>query len=226
MQLFNDNRTIQGLKKEETEIESTLYLYDAIGEWYGVSAKDFVKELSAVKAETIRLRINSPGGDVFDARAIATALKQCGKKTVACIDGVCASAATYVALSCNEVEIADGAFFMIHKAWTLAMGNADDFLATAELLEKIDGSIADDYARKANITRDEALALMAAETWYTSSEALERGFVDRIAEGAVVENKFNLDAYENTPKALAESAKKWYDREKFEKRLQLIEATA
>jgi ATP-dependent Clp protease, protease subunit len=233
LQLFKDNADIgpKMLKTERTDTEATMYLYDAIGDWYGLNASEFIKELAGVDAETIHLRINSPGGDVFDARAIATAIKQKGN-VIAHIDGVCASAATYIATSCNEVEMAEGSFFMIHKAWTLAMGNADDMRSTADLLEKVDGSIVNDFCKKTGKDAEEISQMMAAETWMTASEALENGFVDRIFDGEDVENKWNLSAYDNVPdsvlsgtkNAIANDVPLWYDREKYEKRLNLIEA--
>jgi len=208
------------------EDESTIYLYDAIGDWYGVSAKDFIKELAAIKSGTIRLRINSPGGDVFEARAIATAISQCGKKVVSHIDGVCASAATYIALSADEVEMAQGSFFMIHNAWTMAYGNAAEMRSTAALLDQIDASIVNDYAKKTGKEREEIGTLMAAETWFTADDALASGFIDRVYDGEKVENKWNLSAYENVPEKLAKITEPVYLKDTFEKRLQLIEAIA
>jgi len=236
MQLFQDNKDIgpKAVRVEgKTEDEATIYLYDAIGDWYGISAADFVKELSAIESKTIHLRINSPGGDVFDARSIATAIKQKGN-VIAHIDGVCASAATYIATSCSEVEMAEGSFFMIHKAWTLAMGNADDMKATAGLLEKVDASIVNDFCKKTGKKDTEISEMMAAETWMTAQEALDCGFVDRIFDGEEVENNWNLSAYDNVPEkvkigmenAIAKTEPILYDRERFEKRLSLIEAVS
>lgn len=228
MQLFKDNHGAERIfNVENGEDEATIYLYDAIGDWFGLGAKDFITELNDIQAGTIHLRINSPGGDVFDARAISTALKQCKAKTVAHIDGVCASAATYVALSCNEVEMADGSLFMIHKAWTLAVGNADDMMDTADLLEKIDNSIAKDYAAKTGAEVDDMIGLMAAETWLDADEAVEMGFVDRVFKSEKVDNRWNLDVYDKVPekyKQKEESVVTGYDRDRLERRLNLAEA--
>jgi ATP-dependent Clp protease protease subunit len=104
--------------------EATILLYDVIDPWWGVAAKDFIAALAGDHAPTIHLRINSPGGDVFEARAMATAIRQHKSNVIAHIDGVAASAATYIAvIAAKEVEMSDGAFFMIHQAWALAMGN-------------------------------------------------------------------------------------------------------
>lgn len=232
MQLFKDNVGIGGKVKAETAgDEATMYLYDAIGGWFGVEAKDFIQELADINADTIHLRINSPGGDVFDGRAIATALRQCKAKTIAHIDGVCASAATYIALSCDEVEMAEGAFFMIHQAWTLAIGNADDLLHTADLLMKVDDSIVNDYARKTGLGRTELQDMMTAETWLNAEEAKEKGFIDSVFElEDEVENTWALNVYDNVPEELQGQAKNdlekgaeiVYDRARYERRLALM----
>ena len=124
MQLFLDNVTApRSARIEQAGREATVYIYDVIGgDWGGVGARDFVPQLVALDVDTIHLRINSPGGDVFEGRTIATALAQHPAKVIAHIDGQAASAATYVALAADEVEIAEGGFFMIHNAWTIAIG--------------------------------------------------------------------------------------------------------
>jgi len=115
------------------------------------------------------------------------------------IDGLAASAATYIALAADKVEMAAGSFFMIHKGWTFAMGNADELRETSKLLDKVDESIVNDYVKKTGMASDEIINLMAAETWFSASEALERGFVDEITDGKAVSNRFDLSAYDNAP---------------------------
>ena len=162
------------------EDEATVYLYDAIDPWFGIDAGEFVKSLSDISAKTIHLRVNSPGGSVFDAEAIQTALQQHKARVVAHIDGVAASAATCIALAADEVEMSDGALFMIHNAWTVAFGNAADLVDTATLLEKIDANILRDYQAKTGQSIEQLKTWMDAETWFTAQEALANGFVDRI----------------------------------------------
>lgn len=191
-------------KVENNADESSIYIYDAIDSMFGINAQEFVKEIGALTAPVIHLRINSPGGDVFDARAIATAIANHPSKVIAHIDGLAASAATYIALAADEVQMADGGFFMIHNAWTLAFGNSGDLIAMADLLDKIDSTIVNDYAKKTGKTADEIGAWMAAETWFTAQEALDNGFVDSITESPKVANTWDLAAYSNAPKALTE----------------------
>ena len=220
LKLLNDNRKnpkrqfeVKALDNGEAEI----FIYDAIvddefeAEWYGgVAPQSFVAALRAVTASTIHLRINSPGGSVFAARAIETALREHPANIVAHIDGLAASAATFIAMAADQIIMQPGALFMIHKAWSMAMGNADDLKATAELLTKIDGTLAQTYAARSGKTADECMAWMAAETWFTADEALAAGLIDTIMEtsqgeddddGDEAKNRWNLDAFNNAPGA-------------------------
>ena len=208
--------------------ESTIYLYDVIDSFFGINAQEFVSELSAIKSPTINLRINSPGGDVFDARAMATAINNHPSDIIAHIDGLAASAATYVALAANEVRMSEGGFFMIHKAWTLAFGNSADMRAMAGLLDKIDATIVNDYAKKTGKSADDIIAWMAAETWFTAQEALDNGFVDSITAGVKAQNNWDLAAYINAPKALTEPPPAAEDdqRNVLERRLRLLSKIA
>lgn len=190
--------------------ETTIYIYDAIVAdedtaywWGGVAAETLVPAIRAIKGGIIRLRINSPGGDVFAAQAICQAIRETGAKVIAHIDGYAASAATVIATAADEVEISDGGFYMIHNAWTWAMGNANDLTATATLLSKIDGSLAAQYAKKSGMAVDDVRAAMDAETWYTAEEAVSAGLVDRVAAGEKAQASWNMSAYARAPKPAA-----------------------
>lgn len=213
MQLLADNRQATGRRFEVVnkadEDAAEIFIYDAIvgsdieAEWWGgVSANAFVKALRGITASTIHLRINSPGGDVFGARAIETALREHKAHVVVHIDGLAASAATFIAMAGDEIVIADGAMFMIHKAWTYAYGNADDLTKTAELLDKIDATLVDTYAKRTGQGDSRIAEWMAAETWFTADEAVQHGFADRVAsadasqgEGAANQVRWNLNAF-------------------------------
>lgn len=160
--------------------EATVYVYDAIGGWWGIDPREWVPAFAEIKAKTIHLRINSPGGSVFDAETIRTAIAQHSANVIAHIDGMAASAATSVAIAADEVEMSSGGMFMIHNAWGWAMGGAKEMRDYADLLEKINGNIRAEYGRKTGKDEDELKDLMDAETWFTAAEAMEHGFVDRI----------------------------------------------
>lgn len=198
-----------GIRSEVSDDVATIYIYDIIDAYWGVSASTVASVLATITAPKINLRINTPGGDVFEARAIMTLLTEHPATITAKIDGVAASAGSVIALAGDTVEIADGGFYMIHKGWTFMMGNADDLRVTAGLLDKVDGTLVADYAAKTGKTTDEILALMAAETWFTAEEAVAAGFADSIMPTTAAKTKanaraFNLSVYDRAPQALTE----------------------
>ena len=210
--------------------ETVLYLYDTIvsddisAEYIGgVSAQTLVPQIRAIKSGTIRLHINSPGGDVFAGLAIAQAIKDTGAKVIAQIDGLAASAATIVAMAADEIEISDGGFFMIHNAWTFAIGNANDLIETAALLQKVDSVIATSYAQRSKLKIEEITTLMDAETWFTAQEALDAQLVDRLTESKKAPSTWDLSAYTNAPKqCIEEEFDPTAHREKQRQRLHML----
>lgn len=182
--------------------DATVYVYDVIGGlWGGVDAETFVRDVNKIEAKTINVRINSPGGDVFDARAMATALRNHSANVNAFIDGWAASAATTLAMAADRIEIASGGFFMIHNAWTFMLGNRHELLEMAAVLEKIDQAIAADYIKRTGAESKQVAEWMDAETWFSADEALEHGFVDAVMEsGTDNRPSWNLSAYRNAPK--------------------------
>lgn len=198
--------------------EATVYLYDAIvgdratAEWWGgVCPQDFVPALAALDVGTIHLRINSPGGDVFAAQAMSQALREHPATVVAHIDGVAASAATEIACACDSRVMAGGAMYMIHQAWTMEWGNADDLEATVALLRKVDGTLADTYVARTKQERDQIVAWMKAETWFTAEEAVAAGFVEAVSEAPAkttqAQGAWNLRAYGKAPTAMQSSSR-------------------
>lgn len=183
--------------------EATIFLYDVIVSddwWGGITPLTFMKELASISAPIIHLRINSPGGDVFAARAMQTAMREHPGKIIAHVDGWCASAATFLAIAADESVISKGGMFMIHNAWSIAMGNAKDFTDMANLLTKIDGSIASDYVAKSGQAEQQIIDWMAAETYFLDQEAVDAGFVDAVAEAAPkAQINWDLSAYEHAP---------------------------
>ena len=214
------------LNDDETELE--LYSDIASESWFedSVTPKLFISELKAVKSNNICVRINSNGGDVFAANAIAVALEEASKngKNVTCkIDGICASAAVRVALACSKISIANGAYMMIHKPANVLIGyyNADEMRKLADTLDTIQSGIVDAYVARTGLTDKECSKMMDKETWFTAKEAVEKGFADEVlfADGEAeqeegttldkIKNAFVASAvasdYSNVPKALKEA---------------------
>lgn len=160
--------------------EATVYLFDAIGAWFGIDPKTWVPEFNAIKAKTIHLRINSPGGAVMDAEAMRVAIAQHPSRVIAHVDGLCASAATGLAIAAREVRMASGAMFMIHNAWGVCAGGELEMLDYAALLRKCTGNIVQTYKARTGKPEKQIREWMNAETWFTAEEAKRHGFVDRI----------------------------------------------
>ncbi len=184
--------------------EATIFIYDVIGYDYwsdgGITALDFANEIAGITAKTVHLRINSPGGDVFEARAMVAAMQRHPANFIAHVDGVAASAAATLAVCADECEMVQGSMMMIHNAWTLVMGDRNDCSAAADLLGKMDGMIAADFAKRTGIDPDAVAAMMDEETWFTADEAVAQKFADRVSEGkAKNQTKWNLSAYAHAP---------------------------
>ena len=202
LQLAIDNKAMPKAFDVTQEGDDTrIELFDVIDDYYGVSASAFVSALNGIKSPAISLHINSPGGDVFAARAMVAAIAAHPATITAYVDGLAASAASYVAMACDKVVMQDGAMLMIHCAWSVSMGDATDMRATADLLDKIDESIIKDYARKTNLAPEAIKKMMMAETWMDATEAVAMGFADSIAtnDKGKASNAWNLSAYAHAP---------------------------
>lgn len=166
---------------------AVLRLYDPIdrdgGPW-GVSAREFAAVLDGLDddVQTIELHISSPGGMVWDALAIMNSLRQHPARVVAIIDGIAASAASFIMLAGDEVVAAQGAEVMVHSPMGVAIGNAEDMAKMASDLEHEARNMAALYVAKAGGTVEDWLAVMATETWYTAEEAVAAGLVDRVLD--------------------------------------------
>ena len=203
LKLLAQNKGKGYFKNEVSGDTATLYVYDAISSdsyWGGITALDFAKELAAISAPNINLRINSPGGDVFSARAMAQAIKEHPSQITAYVDGYAASAATFLVIAADQSVISDGAMFMIHNAWTMAAGNASDFAAMADLLARTDQTLVNDYMAKTGQTEQQIKDWMAAETYWYGQEAVDAGFVTALAtttpKNAI---DWDLSAYAKAP---------------------------
>ncbi len=190
--------------ENKAEKEATVYIHDEIG-YYGVKASEFVKALNEITAKTINLHINSPGGNVFDGVTIYNALRDHKATIKVKIDGLAASIASVIAMAGDTVDIAKNAMMMIHRAWTIAAGNANEMRKTAEVLEKIDkGTVIGTYADKTGLDEKKLVELVDAETWLTADEAKDLGFVDTIGGETDAKACWDLTRYNNVPQAVLE----------------------
>jgi enoyl-CoA hydratase/carnithine racemase len=137
--------------------------------------------------------------------AISNALKRHAGPVSVWIDGIAASAASYVAMAGDEVVMPENAFLMIHDPSGLVMGTAEDMRAMAGALDKIKGSLIAGYAAKSGGAEDDIAALMAKETWLDAAEAVELGFADRLAEPVRIAACFDVGRFRNAPPVLLEA---------------------
>lgn len=170
-------------KKDHLEI----MIYDEIG-FYGITAKEFVKELTNKEnkgVSYIHLRINSPGGSIFDGNAIYNALLQHKATKTAQIDGIAASMASIIAMSAGKISMPENTFLMIHNPFVYTAGDSEDLKREAKLLEDMKSSAIKAYQRHAkDKTADEISKMMDDETWLSAKEAKEQGFVEEVLDNA------------------------------------------
>lgn len=192
------------VRAEADTRRATVHLYGVIGDyWDGIDANAMVPEIRALDVDTIDLYVNSPGGSVYDGIAIRNALRQHSARVVVTIDGIAASAASFIACAGDEVVMGENAEIMIHDAWGLAIGNAEDMEAAAADLDRISDNIAAMYAAKAGGEPAEWRALMKAETWYSAAEAVAAGLADRLDSDTPASNVFDLSMYAHAGRAAA-----------------------
>ena len=213
-----DKDQVQIIIGDATKAGTTVYLYGEIADDSNdpkkIKSIDFVQAVNSLTAEIIHLRVNCPGGDIFAALAMQTALKQHPAKVICHIDGVAASAATRVMLGADEIEISDGGFVMIHNVASpvevLGFLTSEDMLELMVNLEeeigRIDaanGSVVDEYVQRTGQSPEQIKEWMAKTTFFNANEALAAGFVDRIYKGGkVLQNKWDFSGYQNCPEPL------------------------
>ena len=176
--------------KASDENDNTIGIYDPIGYDYwddsGVTAKRISAALRSLDGADVVVNINSPGGDVFEGLAIYNLLREYKGHVTVRVLGVAASAASFIAMAADEIQIARAGFFMIHNAWTGLWGNPNDLRETADFLEQIDDTIADIYHVRSGLSMDELKADMDKERWINGRDAIDSGFADAFLPSDVV----------------------------------------
>lgn len=174
-------------------------IFDEIGLW-GVTVKDFATALKAIPVDRdITVRINSPGGSVFDGFAIFNLLRARKDKVACHVIGLAASMASIIMLAGKSTTAAANATIMIHKPSGAAWGESDDMREMADLLDKLEGTLVNTYAAKTGKKEKEIEAAMAATTWFTADEAHAWGLVDEITEAVKVAACHDLSRFGALP---------------------------
>jgi ATP-dependent protease ClpP protease subunit len=164
---------------------AVLRIYDAIGGWWGITAQEVAELLDDLGADrALEVRINSPGGDVFEATAIYNLLVDRAGPVDVIVDGLAASAASFISMAGDTVTMNRGTQFMIHDALGLTIGNAGEHRLMAELLDRVSDAVADIYQARAGGSVATWRERMRAETWYSAVEAVDAGLADSHADTA------------------------------------------
>ena len=167
-------------------------LHEEIG-MFGISAAEFVQELQAKEnVRVINLSIHSPGGSVMDGLAIYNSLKSHPAKVFGRVLGIAASAASFVLMASDVITMPEDAFIMIHNAQGGVMGDAEDMREMADILETVQNTIINIYEKRTGADREAIADMMKVETWMTSVQALEFGFVDTVTDSMDVAAKINM----------------------------------
>lgn len=162
-----------------------IHFNDMIDDWFGISSAMIVEALIAADGRDVLVHLNSPGGMVTEGLSIHSQFKQYAGKVTMRVEGIAASAASFVMLAADEVLIEPNAMVMIHDAWDITIGPASEHRKTADLLDKISANIASMYAGKSGTDVEDWRAAMIEESWYVGQEAVDAGLVDSItADGA------------------------------------------
>jgi ATP-dependent Clp endopeptidase proteolytic subunit ClpP len=185
-----------------------ILIYDEISPVWGVSAADFVKDLAQIDAPDITVRINSPGGSVFDGIAILNALRGHPAQITTVVDSLAASIASVIAMGGDKVVMNKNSTMMVHNAWDIVAGNADELQKAADTLRSFSSNLASVYAEKAGGTVEDWQAVMDAETWYTADEAVAAGLADEVVsqpdkQMSYARASFDLSKFKHAGRAAA-----------------------
>lgn len=189
---------IENASRDVTDV----YIYDAIGGGLfgeGVTARDFVPALAKITSPQITLHLNSPGGEVFDGVAIYNALRSHPAKVIARVEGIAASAASFIAMAGDQILMAPHSSMMIHEVRGIVFGTADQMRSEADLMEKVTSTIANIYQERAGGSVREWLNAMHDTTWYEDQEAVDAGLADAVDGPAAPQNHFDLSHYAHVP---------------------------
>lgn len=168
-----------------------VYLFDEIGIW-GISAKRFIDQIKDIKG-TITLRINSPGGSVFEGLAIYNVLRNLDVEVV--VEGLAASMASVIAMSGKSIKMAKNSMMMIHNPISSVCGDSEEMRKTADLLDKLKSQLVNTYSTFSGMSTERISELMSKETWFTAEEAKSYGLCTEVVEAVQITNKYRSDYF-------------------------------
>ncbi len=188
----------------EADDKATISIYEPIGESWdgsGVTSRRIAAALRQIGAQPVAVNINSGGGDLFEGLSIYNLLREHPAEVTVRVVGLAASAASVIAMAGDRVEVGRAAMLMIHKAWGLVLGNADEFRRAADDFDEFDGLMASVYAARAEQSVDQVSEWMAAETWFAGERAVEVGLADGLLPADQVQEKAAASVADRAPNA-------------------------
>jgi ATP-dependent Clp protease protease subunit len=154
-----------------------IYFYDVIG-WDGNTANEVVRRLAALDVDVMNVRINSPGGLVFEGFAIYNALIAHKATIKVFIDGLAASIASIIAMAGDEITMAENAMMMVHQPSVIVGGTSKKLRQQADVLDQLEENIVNIYVDRTGMKKDDVVAMIAdgKETWMNAKDAVEKKF--------------------------------------------------
>lgn len=214
------NRWVSELRAAEKDTGTTISIYEPIGYDYwtgeGMTAKRMAGILRNMTGKDVTVNINSPGGDVFEGLAIYNLLKEHDGKVTVKVIGLAASAASFIAMAGDEIQMAKASFMMIHNAWMVAAGDRNELAEISEWLKQFDETLAGIYAERTGKKAADVAELMDVETWLNGEAAIANGFADSILGDEVEkdESKSTKNALYKLDAALSQAGMPRSERKK------------
>jgi ATP-dependent Clp endopeptidase proteolytic subunit ClpP len=188
------------IKAAADESAAEIFIFDEIG-FFGLTARDFIEELKPLAGRDLVVRINSPGGAVFDGLAIHNALARHTGEVTVTVEGIAASIASVIAMAGDQVIMPANTLMMIHDPSGVVVGTAEDMEKMAGALGKIKAALVSAYTAKSGLARERVESIMAEETWLNADEAVELGFADEVIAAMDIAATFDLSRYGKVPGA-------------------------
>lgn len=193
-----NDRDWYDIKAADDDGVAEIRIYDVIG-WPFIEADQFLSELESLQASTIKIRINSPGGSVFEGMSIYNAIAEHSAKIITQVDSLAASMASVIALAGDERRIYRNAQYMIHNPWGIMLGDHRDFRHEADLLESIRDQLAEIYVDASGNSMKEIQQWMDDETWFSGAKAKEAGFMTEATTAGAANARFDLSMFGHAP---------------------------
>lgn len=218
------NRAFYNIQNKKDTDVAEISIHSEIGEnsWSDdtVTAKNFIDDLKKIKAKTIHLFINSPGGNLFSGLAIYNSLVHHKAKIITQVDGVAASIASVIAMA-GTLKMPANSLLMVHDPSCFVGGSSEDIRKAADAMDKMKNSLISVYVNKTGLSSAKVSKMMTEETWLSADEAKELGFADEVIDAVNIQNSHDISGFKNAPSNLGnikhvKNASKGQPSKKFE----------